>query len=167
MVVGVLLALLDEVVLWVHLFSAVLFVGGSFFMWLVVMPATKLVAKDESERTLLVGKIAKEFGRYVTPLLVILVLTGLYNATWYLQPFSSLFDTYDGLLLFTKSVLVLVLIILIYVHNVYFGKKIVKLAREKDLEGLGMIRKRSRVVSAVNLLLMTMILFLATLMQGP
>lgn len=159
--------LLDAIVLWIHLFSAVIFVGGSFFMWLVVMPATRLVAKDEAERTLLVGKIAKEFGRLVTPLLIILVLTGLYNATWYLPSFGSLFYTYDGLLLFTKSVLTVVLIALIYVHNVYFGRKIVKLAREHDVDGLKSIRKRSRVISMTNLALMALILLFATLMQSP
>jgi putative copper resistance protein D len=158
--------LLDVIILWIHLFSAVIFVGGSFFMWIVVMPATKLVAKDEAERTLLVGRIAKQFGRLVTPLLVVLVLTGLYNATWYLPSFSSLFYTYDGLLLFIKSVLTTGLIVLIYIHNVYFGRKIVRMARERDVEGLKAVRRRSRVISMMNLVLMALILLVAVLMQS-
>ncbi|MDG6934268.1 MAG: CopD family protein [Nitrososphaerota archaeon] len=161
------ISLLDAIVLWIHLFSAVIFVGGSFFMWMVVMPATRLVAKDEAERTLLVGKIAKQFGRLVTPLLVVIVLTGIYNATWYLPSFGSILYTYGGLLLFTKSVLTIVLIVLIYVHNVYFGRKIVKLAREHDVDGLKSIRRRSRVISMTNLVLMALILLFAVLMQSP
>jgi putative copper resistance protein D len=157
--------LLDAIILWIHLFSAIIFLGGSFFMWIVVMPATKLVAKDEAERTLLVGKIAKQFGRLVTPLLIVIVLTGLYNATWYLPSFGSLFYRYDGLLLLTKSALTAALIVLIYIHNVYFGRKIVRMARERNVEGLKSVRRRSRVVSMTNLVLMTLILLFAVLMQ--
>lgn len=78
------LAFLDSVILWIHLFSAVLFVGGSFFMWLAVMPASHLITEDESERTQIVGKIAKQFRRVTNATLVVLVLTGVYNASWYL-----------------------------------------------------------------------------------
>jgi copper resistance protein D len=159
--------LIQGVMLWVHLFSAVLFVGGSFFMWIVVMPASHLITQDESERTQIVGKIAKVFGRIAIATLVILVLTGIYNATWYLSSFSDLFNTSGGMILLTKSVLVVVLIALIFVHNVYFGKRIVKLARERRIDELNMLRRRSRLVSFTNLALMIVILFLAVLMQGP
>jgi len=158
---------LDAVVLWVHLFAAVLFVGGSFFMWLVVVPSSHRFAKDESERTLIVGKIAKRFGRFVTPALAVLVLTGVYNASWYLPSPGALLDTAAGFLLLLKSVLVVVLVALIYVANVYFGKRIVALARENQLDKLKAVRKRSRLVSFANLGLMLAILVLAVLLQSP
>ena len=68
-------AWLNAVVLWVHLLSAVLFVGGSFFMWLVVEPASYRITTDEAARTLLVGRIARQFARFATPLLILLVAT--------------------------------------------------------------------------------------------
>ncbi|MDV3277561.1 MAG: CopD family protein [Nitrososphaerales archaeon] len=157
--------LFDTVILWAHLFSAVLFVGGSFFMWLVVMPASYLITEDESERTLIVGKIAKSFGRLTNPILVVLILTGLYNATWYLPSASALLGTGAGLLLLSKSVLVAVLVALIYAHNVYFGRKIVRLAREGKLDELKALRKKSRIVSFANLGLMVVILALVAVMQ--
>ncbi len=157
----------DALVLWVHLFTAVLFVGGSFFMWLVVVPASHRFAKDESERTQIVGKIAKGFGRFVTPALAVLVVTGVYNASWYLPAPGALVDSQMGLLLLLKAILVVVLIALIYVANVYFGKRIVALARENRLEELRELRKRSRLVSFANLSLMLAILVLAVLMQAP
>lgn len=40
--------LVNAVVLWVHLFSAVLFVGGSFFMWIVVVPASHALTENEA-----------------------------------------------------------------------------------------------------------------------
>lgn len=157
----------DAVILWVHLFSAVLFVGGSFFMWLVVVPASHLFAKDESERTQIVGKIAKGFGRITNPILIILLLTGIYNASWYLPSIDALFSTTGGEILLIKTILVVALLILIYTHNVYFGRKIVLFAREKRLEELKAIRKKSRIVSMANLSLMIGILFLAVLLQMP
>jgi copper resistance protein D len=159
--------LFQAAVLWVHLFSAVLFVGGSFFMWIVVIPASHLITQDESERTQIVGKIAKGFGRIAIATLVILVLTGIYNATWYLSSFSDLFNTSGGMILLTKSVLVVVLIVLIFVSNVYFGRRIVQLAREKRIDELKILRRRSRLVSFTNLALMIVILVLAVLMQDP
>lgn len=66
--------LLDVLVLWIHLFSAVLFVGGSFFMWLVTVPASHLITDDEAERTRIVGKIARAFGNTTMPVLVVLCL---------------------------------------------------------------------------------------------
>jgi len=157
---------LDLMVLWAHLFCAVLFVGGSFFMWLVIVPASRLITKDESERTRIVGKIARAFGNLTNPILVVLLLTGLYNATWYLQSSTALLQ-YPGTILLCKVILVAALLLLIYVHNVYFGKKIVRFAEEHKLEELKAIRRQSRLVSAANLSLMVVILVLAVMLQMP
>ena len=159
--------LLDTVILWIHLFTAVLFVGGSFFMWLVVMPASHLLTQDEGERTQMVGKMAKQFGRLTNPILVILVLSGVYNASWYLPSMNSILTTVGGQILLAKVIAVVVLVALIYAHNVYFGRKIVRFAREGRLEELKAIRRRSRVVSATNMALMIVILFLAAMLQMP
>jgi putative copper resistance protein D len=157
---------LNVIVLWVHLFSAVLFVGGSFFMWLVIVPASHLITSDESERTRIVGKIARSFGNLTNPIIVVLVITGLYNATWYLSSANGLLE-YPGTLLLAKAILVTLLLALIYVHNVYFGKRIIRLAKEARLDELKALRKRSRIISAANLTLMLLILLLSTMMQNP
>ena len=158
--------LLNIIVLWVHLFSAVLFVGGSFFMWWVIVPASHLITTDESERTRIVGKIARSFGNMTKPLIAVLVITGLYNATWYLPSANGLLE-YPGTLLLTKVILIALLLALIYVHNVYYGKRIIRLAKEARLDELKALRSRSRIVSAANLTLMLLILLLSTLMQMP
>lgn len=158
-------AILDATVLWIHLFSAVLFVGGSFFMWIVVVPSSHLFAKDEAERTQIVGKIAKRFGRIVDPILLVLIVTGVYNATWYLGPTDGLLTSYAGNLLLVKIILVIVLVGLLYLSNTYFGKKIVRLAKENRLEELAALRRTSRLVSFANLGLMILILAFAVLLQ--
>jgi copper resistance protein D len=155
----------DSIVLWIHLFSAVLFVGGSFFMWMVVVPASHLLTEDESERTRIVGKMAKRFARIVNPALLVLVATGVYNVTWYLPSMRSLFASYAGHLLLVKVSAVAALIVLIYVSNVHFGRKITKLAKEARLDELSVLRKTSRLVSFANLGLMLAILLLVAIMQ--
>ena len=161
------MSILDIAILWIHLFSAVMFVGGSFFIWLVVMPASHLFSKDEAERTQIIGKIAKQFGKITNPTLIVLILSGIYNATWYLPSINSLlaFQSYEAQVLFVKVVLVAVLVVLIYVHGAYYGRKIVALAQNHDIEGLKAVRRKSRLVSMVNLALMMLILLLAVMLQ--
>ena len=57
------ISLIQTVVLWIHLVTAAFFVGGSLFVWLVLIPASHRVAADEAERTKLVGVVARQFGR--------------------------------------------------------------------------------------------------------
>lgn len=161
--------IIDALILWIHLFSAVIFVGGSFFIWFAVVPASHHFARDESERTQIVGKIAKSFARITNLTLIILVITGIYNISWYLPSYSDMFafQTFEEKVLLTKMVLVLVLIVLIYLHGAYYGRKISKLAIQKDIEGLKSIRKKSRIISYTNLALMIVILALATMLQTP
>ncbi len=121
-------------------------------MWLVVLPASSLITQDEAQRTQIVGKIAKKFGQMTNPTLIVLLLTGLYNATWYLPPGTGVFTTLPGELLLAKAVSTAALVTGIYVHNAYFGRKIVRLAREGKVDELRLLRRRSRVVSAMNLL---------------
>ena len=160
------LLLLNTIVLFIHLFSAIFFVGGSFFMWFVVVPTSHIITSEEPERTRIVGKIAKQFGRLTHPTLSVLIITGLYNASWYVQSAAGLFE-YPGTILLTKMILVAVLLILVYFNNLYLGRRIGHLAREGNLGKLKQLRKRSRAISVANLSLMLAIILLAVVMQMP
>ncbi len=157
---------LRNLVLGIHLFSAVLFVGGSFFIYLVLEPVSRATIANESERTALIGKVARRFGRFVTPLLLVLIATGIYNASWYLPPGWDVLATPEGQLLAAKSVAVLALVVLVYVHGRYFGPKIVALARAGRTEELAAVRRFSRKVAYANLGLMVVVLALAVLLQN-
>jgi copper resistance protein D len=155
----------DAIVLWVHLFSAVLFVGGSFFMWIVVVPTSHSLTEDEAERTRMVGRMAKQFARIVNPALLVLVVTGVFNITWYLPLNGGLFGSYAGQLLVAKLSAVVALIVMIYISNVYFGRRIMKFAKEGRLGELKALRRTSRRISFANLGLMAVILLLVAVMQ--
>ena len=154
-------------ILWIHLLSAIIFVGGSFFIWLIVVPVSRVLAKDERERTDLVAKIAKRFGQLVNPTLGILLLTGVYNATWYLPSFGSLFTTFLGQILLLKVALVAVLVFLVYFNNIVYARRIVKDAREGRMQDLQEVRKISRLISFTNLALMITIVLLSVVLRAP
>ncbi len=159
--------LLDAAVLYTHLVAAVLFVGGSFFIWFVVDPVSYQLTSDESSRTALVGRVARQFGRWVNVLLLVLVLTGLFNAWVYLASPGTGWGSAAADVLLVKIGVVGLLIALIYLHGAYYGPRIVRLAREGKLDQLRALRRRSRVISYVNLALMLAVLFLAVLLQTP
>ena len=113
----------------------------------------------------MVGKIAKQFAKIVNPALAVLVVTGLYNVTWYLPSVGSLFNTYAGHLLLAKLSAAVALIVMIYISNVYFGRRIMRFAREGRLEELKALRRVSRLISFANLGLMVIILLFVVVMQ--
>jgi uncharacterized membrane protein len=82
------MAVLNDVVLWIHLTSAMALVGGSLFFWLVAIPESYSLQKDEAERTQFVGRLAKRFGRVSIWTFITLIGSGFYNLTWYLGPIS-------------------------------------------------------------------------------
>jgi uncharacterized membrane protein len=152
---------INSIILWLHLVSAMFFVGGSLFVWWVLIPAASRLTKDESRRTEIVGTVARGFGKILMPTIGVLVATGIYNATWYLHSFGELFRDARGLVLLTKIVLTLILIGLIGLHDMYFSRKIARLAAEKKSEELQAVRRWSHILSAAIVLLMAAVIALA------
>ena len=160
------MSVIDILILWIHIFAAIIFVGGSFFIWLVVWPVSYTLTDDEKERTRIVGKIAKRFAYFTHSSLLILIITGIYNATWYLRGgISALTGTTGGRILLVKSILVIVVIAIIYSNNLYHGKLITRLVSEGKLEKVVKIRKRTHILSFISLGLLLAITGLATALQ--
>lgn len=157
--------LLDLIILWLHLFFAIIFIGGSFFIWVVVWPASYQITDDERLRTKVVGRIAKRFAYFTHVSLGILIITGIYNATWYLPSFGALFTTTGGLILLVKGILVILVIAIIYTNNLYHGKKIMRLSEEKRYDDMKRIRKRTHLFSFISLGLLLVITVLAAALQ--
>lgn len=154
------MVLIDVFVLWVHLFAAIIFIGGSFFIWLVVWPTSYGLANTEAERTAIVGRIAKRFAYFTHLSIGILVTSGLYLAVPYLRSPSLLSTTLGGEILSAKVIVVIVMIILMYANNIYHGRKIMRLTAEGKLEDAERIRKAAHLASFVTLGLMLIITML-------
>jgi copper resistance protein D len=149
--------LIDIIVLWVHLFAAIIFIGGSFFIWLVVWPASYGLANNEAQRSIIVGRIAKRFAYFTHASIIALVASGTYLALPYLQPASSLSTTLSVELLFAKILVVVSMIILMYANNIYHGKKIMRLVAQGKLDDVRRVRKLTHLASFISLGLMMII----------
>ena len=146
-------------ILWAHLFSAMLFIGGSFFMWLILVPASKEVEKDEAKRTMLVAKVSKRFAKLTSWLLAALIVSGLLNAAWYTPSYP-----YQEYLVLGMAAATLALVVLLYGPGRYYGRQIADLAKKRDIRGLEEVRRKSTIVSYMNLVLMVLISIIAVLL---
>ncbi|MCL4335487.1 MAG: CopD family protein [Candidatus Thermoplasmatota archaeon] len=149
------------VVLWIHAFTAVFFIGGSFFIWLIVWPATFRISDDEKDRTRIIGNVGRLFGTATDISVGILIITGLFLAYEYLPSLADLTTTTGGKLLLTKGILVVVMLVIMYTNNIYHGKKIVRLSREGKTEEIKKIRKVTHMASFITLALMGAIAVIA------
>ena len=129
--------------------------------------ASRRAARGEARRTEIVGQIAKSFGKIVGPTVLVLIASGIYNATWYLSSFGELFSDSRGRLLLYKMIATALLLVAILIHDVHFSRRISRLAREGDVEGLAKVRKKSRIVSFASVILMAAVVVFVILMQGP
>ncbi len=154
------------VLLWIHIFFAIIFIGGSYFMWLVLWPASFKVSDDEKQRTRFVGVVAKRFAYFSHTSLLILVVTGLILAFgWYLPQPSDLITTLPGHILLSKMIVVAAMIGIVYGNNLYHGKRIMRLSREGKKEELQKLRRKSHILSFISLGLMALIVVLAVALQ--
>lgn len=153
--------LLFLIILWIHAVTAVFFIGGSLFIWIVVWPASYKFTQDEKERTRLMGHIGRLFGTLTDISVIILILTGIYLGLGYLPSLSDLTTTTGGKILLAKSIIVVVMIVLMYANNLYHGKKIVRLASQGKFEEVRKIRRITHIASFITLGLMVVIAMLA------
>jgi copper resistance protein D len=152
--------LIDIIALWVHLFAAIIFIGGSFFIWLVVWPASYGLANNEAQRSIIVGRMAKRFAYFTHASIAVLVASGTYLALPYLESPISLSTTLSGELLLAKILVVVSMITLVYANNIYHGKKITRLVAQGKLEDVKRVRKLTHLASFITLGLMMIITML-------
>ncbi len=152
--------LFDIVALWVHLFAAIIFIGGSFFIWLVVWPASYSLANTEAQRSIIVGRIAKRFAYFTHASILTLVASGIYLALPYIESPSSISTTLGGQILLGKVIVVVIMIVLMYTNNIYHGRKIMRLVAQADLEEVKRIRHRTHLASFGTLGLLVIITIL-------
>ncbi len=167
---------LQLVSLYVHIFSAIVFVGGSYFIWFALIPSLRgssLPSEAVSQAMILASR---RFARISNISLLVLVLTGAYNLSWYYPtPVHGLLRN----LIISKVILVGVMILGVYTNNLILGRRISRTAsllrgssqaddERKRLEALlANLRRVSRSLSLINLGLMAMVVLFAVMMQYP
>ncbi len=152
------------ILLSIHVLSAITFVGGSIFIWLILWPESYKL-NDDKLRTKLLGFVGHKFAFYTNLTLGLLILTGLLMTYKYLFNFSLYFESIGGELLFSAEILIIIMIIIMYGNNMYHGKLIVKLNEENKFDEIKRIRKITHIYSMITMGLMIIIVILMVAMR--
>jgi copper resistance protein D len=110
------MAVLDGLMIWVHLICASIWVGGSIFIGLVLVPVLRSHTETLEEMVALMVKIGRRFNKVTLPAFAALIASGIYNSRAFLGDPSTLLDTTYGIILLTKVILVVGTIVTYVVH---------------------------------------------------
>jgi copper resistance protein D len=106
----------DSLIMWVHLIGASIWVGGSIFLGIVLVPVLKSYTKSLEEMVALMVKIGRRFNMISVPAFAALIATGLYNSRAFIADPSAVLGSTYGIILLTKIILVVGTIIAYIVH---------------------------------------------------
>ena len=163
---------MENLVLFLHVAAAAIFVGPQLLLFFAVMPATWLI-DDERLRRDVTLVISRRFGKIAAFALLILLLTGLYQF-YFIVPdtVSSDMATYNfGRIFMLKMTLFIVVLGPVVLH-IILGKKIGKLVDtlvdgEDNNFALAEARQKSFIWSGVLLFVSFCILALGVLLGNP
>ncbi|MBE7120977.1 copper resistance CopC/CopD family protein [Bacillus cereus] len=93
-----------------HLFAASLWIGG--------LSSIILLLRKEDDKWTMYWDAIKRFSPWATGAVIVILLTGLFNSTFFIPTIHSLFDTKYGLALLTKILLFVCMGILGIIHYV-------------------------------------------------
>lgn len=157
----------DPPVVWIHLVFSSIWVGGSIFLGLVLAPLLKKTMPDLNERISFMVLVGRRFNYLGGSSLIILVITGIYNARSFFDQPSMLFESSYGYILLTKIVLVCILIIIYIIHVLILNKNVERQIVERQVPDEYFISLRSKIIllGRVTVGLSIAILFLAALLD--
>jgi|TARA_B100000315_G_scaffold229589_1_gene239302 uncharacterized membrane protein len=167
--------MLYQAAVFIHLVSAVTWVGGSLFLVLVLVPVMRTGVESPSQGARLLGHIARRFRTVAWASIILLVGTGLFVATdhWRVTP-SDFFGGSGWFIdvLRAKVGLVFAIIVLSFFHDFVLGPRVTR--RLEDLRGSGappaqiLTARRTLVwIARANLLMILTVVALAvTLGRG-
>ena len=162
------MALEQALLTWVHITSAAIWVGGSLFIGTVFAPILKKMSLSVEERLQLMIKVGRRFNKIAVPALVILIVTGIYQAHLVLQSSDILYDTSYGNVLIIKILLVFALIITYAIHVRIVRKDVEDQIMNNQIPEaqLQKLRKKIIILGEITVALSVIILFLAALLNS-
>lgn len=162
------MALEQAILTWIHLVSASIWVGGSLFIGIVLVPILKKMDLSLKERLSIMIKVGRKFNKIAVPSLIILIITGLYNSHLLLGKPDILFSSSYGNLLIIKIFLVITLIIIFAIHIRVIRKDVEeKIMQDKMTEiQIKKLRKKIIILGEATVILSVAILFFAALLDA-
>ncbi len=160
------MSLFDSFIMWIHLVFTSVWVGGSIFLGIVLAPLLKKTIHDINKRIALMVTVGRRFNFFAGPSLLILIITGMYNARSFLYAPYLLFDSIYGYVLLAKIILVTITIIIYIIHILILNKKVeIKILQQdipdyyfKDLRDKIILLGRLTVGLSIGIILLAAIL---------
>jgi len=158
----------QAIIMWIHLISASIWVGGSLFIGIVFSPLLKSMFDSVEERLQIMIKVGKRFNKIAVPSLIILIGTGLYNSHQLLSKPDLLTATSYGNFLIIKIILVFALIVTYVIHVRIIRKEVEDKIMTKQLSShqIQNLRKKIIILGEVTVVLSVAILFFAALLDA-
>ena len=162
------MVLADSLVTWVHLICSSIWVGGSIFIGIVLVPVLKSHTKSLEELVTLMIKVGRRFNRITVPAFGILIATGIYNSRGFFGDPASILDTTYGMILLVKIILVITTVGTYVVHVRLLNADM----ERKIISGQGgniyvqSVRKKIIILGEIIVILSIVILLLAAFLDG-
>jgi putative copper export protein len=166
--VKMIMAVADGLITWVHLTCASIWVGGSIFIGLILVPVLKSYTKTLEEMVALMVKIGRRFNKVTIPAFAGLIASGIYSSRAFLYDPGALLDTTYGIILLTKIILVIGTIVTYIVHVRLLNADM----ERKIMSGQGgniyvqSVRTKIIILGEIIVILSIMILLLAALLDS-
>ncbi len=157
---------LAALVLGIHIAAAAVWVGGVVSLGVLSVAVRAFKGLDEGFRSRLIVHLAQRLSWVIWPALLVAILTGLYNLTWYLPGGLSSLPSSSDLYLMAKAGLVGLVVVLSAFHTLAVSPAIRRgVVSGMDPARLRRARALNGILGAVILMASLIILFLAAALQ--
>lgn len=162
------MAIEQAILTWIHITCAAIWVGGSLFIGVVFAPILKKMSMPIEERLQLMIKVGRRFNKLAVPALIILMITGMYQAHLILQKSDLLLESSYGNVLVIKIILVVALIATFAIHVRVIRKDVEEKIMSKQISNdqLQVLRKKIIILGEITVVLSIIILFLAAVLNS-
>ena len=162
------MAIEQAILTWIHITCAAIWVGGSLFIGVVFAPILKKMSMPIEERLQLMIKVGRRFNKLAVPALIILMITGMYQAHLILQKSDLLLESSYGNVLVIKIILVVALIVTFAIHVRVIRKDVEEKIMSKQISNdqLQVLRKKIIILGEITVVLSIIILFLAAVLNS-
>ena len=162
------MAIEQAILTWIHVTCAAIWVGGSLFIGVVFAPILKKMSMPIEERLQLMIKVGRRFNKLAVPALIILMITGMYQAHLILQKSDLLLESSYGNVLVIKIILVIALIVTFAIHVRVIRKDVEEKIMSKQISNdqLQVLRKKIIILGEITVVLSIIILFLAAVLNS-
>jgi len=143
------LNIFNTIVVVIHVLAAIVWLGGMFFISLVIVPALRNFEPPEKRIEILTAT-ARRFRHVSWIAILVILITGIINSanhgiTFQIISSGGLFSSHFGKILTLKVFLVFVMIVISAIHDFILGPKLIKLAKQsKQRPDSNMILERKR-----------------------